>query len=245
MNERFGQPKSLSNCPSLPGKLSIIDILGPSGFLPFLYFGAILLHDLKYSIIHFWTSQVAQVVKDLPAMQETQVRSLGKEDPFEKGRATCSSILAWSIPWTEEPGRLQSMGLPRTEHNWATSAYTHTHTHTHTHTLFTSKAPALLRCSTLFFPSLICCPVWVLGMWALYSQGGLPCSFCSFRSGTQENPKEDGATSGDGSSASDMKVVWPHSSPSASMYIQASAAGQSYTHPPLLGCPQRGSHGSP
>ena len=73
MNELFGQPKTLSNCPSLLGKLSIIDILGSSGFLPFLHFGDILLHELRCSIIHFWASLVAQVVKDLPAMQETQV----------------------------------------------------------------------------------------------------------------------------------------------------------------------------
>ena len=51
-------------------------------------------------------SLVAQMVKYLPAMQETQVRSLGQEDPLEKGMATHSSILAWIIPWTEEPGRL-------------------------------------------------------------------------------------------------------------------------------------------
>ena len=49
-------------------------------------------------------------VKNLPAMQETWVRSLGWEDPLEKGKATHSSIFAWRIPWTEEPGRLQSMG---------------------------------------------------------------------------------------------------------------------------------------
>ena len=49
--------------------------------------------------------------KNLPAMQETQVRSLGREDPLEKGMATHSRILAWRIAWTEEPGRLQSMGL--------------------------------------------------------------------------------------------------------------------------------------
>ena len=55
-------------------------------------------------------SQVAQMVKNLPAMQETQVQSVGWEDPLEKGMATHSSILAWKIPWTEEPGRLQSMG---------------------------------------------------------------------------------------------------------------------------------------
>ena len=56
-------------------------------------------------------SLMAQTVKNLPAMQETPVRSLGREDPLEKGMATHSSILAWRIPWTEEPGGLQSMGL--------------------------------------------------------------------------------------------------------------------------------------
>ena len=55
-------------------------------------------------------SLVAQSVKNLPAMQETQVRSLGREDPLEKEMATRSSTLAWRIPWTEEPGGLQSMG---------------------------------------------------------------------------------------------------------------------------------------
>ena len=55
-------------------------------------------------------SLVAQMVKNLPAMQETQVRSLSWEDPLEKGMATHSSLLAWRIPWTEEPGGLRSMG---------------------------------------------------------------------------------------------------------------------------------------
>ena len=54
---------------------------------------------------------MAQTVKRLPTMQETRVRSLGWEDPLEKEMATHSSILAWKIPWTEEPGRLQSTGL--------------------------------------------------------------------------------------------------------------------------------------
>ena len=61
---------------------------------------------------------VAQMVKNPPAMQENQVRSLGWEDPLEKGMATHSSILAWRITWREEPGRLDSMGwqkLDRTE----------------------------------------------------------------------------------------------------------------------------------
>ena len=56
---------------------------------------------------------MAQMVKNLPAMQETQVQSLGGEDPLEMGIATHSSILAWRIPLTEEPGRLQSMGSQR------------------------------------------------------------------------------------------------------------------------------------
>ena len=57
-----------------------------------------------------WASLVAQMVKNLPAVQEIQVRSLGREDPLEKEMGTHSSILAWRIPWTEEPGRLQSTG---------------------------------------------------------------------------------------------------------------------------------------
>ena len=62
-------------------------------------------------------SLVAQMVKNPPAMQETSVRSLGWEDPLEKGMATHSSILACRIPRTEEPGRLQSMGSQRVGHN--------------------------------------------------------------------------------------------------------------------------------
>ena len=57
------------------------------------------------------------MVKDLPAMQETPVPSLGQEDPLEKGMANHSSILAWRIPWTEEPGRLQSMELQTVGHD--------------------------------------------------------------------------------------------------------------------------------
>ena len=57
-----------------------------------------------------WASLVVQMVKNPPAVQETQVQSLGREGPLEKGMPTHSSILAWRIPWTEEPGGLQSMG---------------------------------------------------------------------------------------------------------------------------------------
>ena len=65
-------------------------------------------------------SLVAQLVKNLPALQEIQVWSLGGEDPLEKEMATHSSILAGIIPWTEKPDRLQSMGLQRVRHNLTT-----------------------------------------------------------------------------------------------------------------------------
>ena len=57
------------------------------------------------------------MVKNLPAMHKTQVRSLGKEDPLEKGMAIHSGILAWRIPWTEQPGGLPSIGSQRVGHN--------------------------------------------------------------------------------------------------------------------------------
>ena len=78
---------------------------------------------------------VAQMVKNLPAMQETWVWSLVQEDPLEKGMATHCSMLAWRIPWTEEPGRLQSMGLQRVRHYWA---------HIHTHTFFFILFPIMV-----------------------------------------------------------------------------------------------------
>ena len=64
-----------------------------------------------------WTSLVAQMVKRLPAVQETRVQSLGREDPLEKEMATHSSTLAWKIPWMEELGRLQSMWSQRVGHD--------------------------------------------------------------------------------------------------------------------------------
>ena len=65
----------------------------------------------------YGASPVTQMVKNLPAVQETWVRSLGLEDPLEKGMATHSSVLPWRIPWTEEPGGLQSVGSQRDGHN--------------------------------------------------------------------------------------------------------------------------------
>ena len=60
---------------------------------------------------------MAQMIKNLPVIEETLVQSLGREDPLEKGMATHSSILAWRAPWTEEPGRIWSRGLQRVRHN--------------------------------------------------------------------------------------------------------------------------------
>ena len=72
---------------------------------------------MKAVAINDWACLVAQKVNNLPAVQETRVRSLGWEKPLEKEMATCSSILAWEIPWTEEPGGLQSMGSQRVRHD--------------------------------------------------------------------------------------------------------------------------------
>ena len=69
-------------------------------------------------------SLVAQTAKNLPAMQETWVWSLGQEDPLEKEMATNFRILAWRIPWTEEPGGLQCMESQRIGHDWATNTFT-------------------------------------------------------------------------------------------------------------------------
>ena len=68
-------------------------------------------------------SLAAQLVKNLPAVQETWVRSLGLEDPLEKETATHSSILAWKISWIEDPGGMQSMGSQRVGHDQVTNTY--------------------------------------------------------------------------------------------------------------------------
>ena len=85
-----------------------------------------ILLELPFSPPLYWfvlsfigASLVAQMVKNLPAMWETWVLSLGWEDPLKKGKTTHSSILAWRVSWTEEPGRLLSMGSQRIRHDWA------------------------------------------------------------------------------------------------------------------------------
>ena len=72
---------------------------------------------LEMTVLGIERGLVAQMVKSLPAMRETWVQSLAREDPLEKQIATHSSVLAWRIPWTEEPGGLQSMGLQRVGHD--------------------------------------------------------------------------------------------------------------------------------
>ena len=79
----------------------------------------------KYSVSHFWWRLQGYMwgfpdgsaAKNLPVLQETQVRSLDQEDPLEEGMVTHSSLLAWRIPWTEEPGGLQSAGSPGVGHD--------------------------------------------------------------------------------------------------------------------------------
>ena len=81
--------------------------------------------NLNFPPALLWASLVAQTAKNLPAVQETMVLSLGWEEPLEKEIATHSSILALRIPWTEEPGELRSMGSQRVGHNWATNIFFH------------------------------------------------------------------------------------------------------------------------
>ena len=99
-------------------------------------------------------SLVAQMVKNLPAMLETWVQSLGWEDPMEKGMATHSSILAWRIPWTEEPGGLQAMGSQRVRHNWGT--FTSLHSPQETNTLISVRLEILLSSSLCTFNFFLC-----------------------------------------------------------------------------------------
>ena len=134
------------------------------------------------------------MVKNLPAMQETWVQSLGQKDPLEKGMAIHCSILAWRIPWTEEPGGLQFVGLQRVRHDWATFTTTD-FTYSEMHETFFN-----LTVFCVFFK--ICLFLAVLGLrccvqalsscseWGLFSScrvwasqcGGLSCGSTDFSS---------------------------------------------------------------
>ena len=106
----FGVPKLFPH--SSVGKESTCNA-GDPGSIP--RWGRSTGEGIGYPLQHSWASLVAQLVKNLPAMRETWVQSLGWEDPLEKGKATQSSILAWRISWT-----IQSMGLQRVGHDWVT-----------------------------------------------------------------------------------------------------------------------------
>ena len=112
----------LCSLPILPNEHYLIKIVVrnfPKGF-PFFFFLSLLEElSIDWNRIILSFIFLAQAVKNLPAMQETWVRSLGWEDPLEKGMAPHSNILGWRIPWTEVPDRLQSMGLQRVRHDWA------------------------------------------------------------------------------------------------------------------------------
>ena len=94
----------------------------------------------------------AQMIKNPPSMWETWVRSLGREDPPEDGMATHSSIITWRIPWTEEPGRLQSMGSQRVGHDWETK---------HNNSAFWDVSPTLS--SRLLLSLLVCLNIHLSG----------------------------------------------------------------------------------
>ena len=103
-----------------------------------------------------WASLVAQTVKNLPAMQKLWFWSLGQEDPLEEEMATHSSILAWRIPWREEPGGLQSKGSQRVGHDWATN--TNSFHHCIHKSVFCISIPALkIGISTIFLDSVYMC----------------------------------------------------------------------------------------
>jgi len=110
-------------CSSL---VSLMTVFSFYSYISCTYFVRIILKHFVWGSVNVngTVSLVAHIIKNLPAMKETWVPSLSQEDSLEKGMATHSSILAWWIPWTEEPGRLQSMGSQRVGHNWATNTHT-------------------------------------------------------------------------------------------------------------------------
>ena len=104
-------------CSSLPNCFCIISLWSP-------YYFPITPYYYPYYLLLPIASLVAHTVKNLPAMHEIQVQSLGKEDPLENGMVIHSRMLAWRILWTEEPGRLQSIVSQRVRQDWATNTFT-------------------------------------------------------------------------------------------------------------------------
>ena len=107
-------------------------------------------------------SQVAQCWKahlTVQKTQETQVWSLGWEDPLEEEMATHSGILAWKISWTEDPGGLQPTGSQRVRQDWAAHTHTHTHTHTHVIDILLAICHSQLLCQLACFSLRISVPI--------------------------------------------------------------------------------------
>ena len=102
--------KQILYCLNHQGSPLIGDRDSPTQYKPISILPNYIYKDLKGHTDDLVASLVAQTIKNLPATQETQVQFLGWEDPLKGGMATHSTILAWRMPWTEEPGRLQSMG---------------------------------------------------------------------------------------------------------------------------------------
>ena len=103
----------VTGCVFLIPHISITKMVAPCGVY--------VLTRVLFLIVSLTHCHVSEMVKNLPAVQEAKVQSLGREGPLERGMATNSRTLAWIIPWTGEPGRLQSMGSHRVRHDWATS----------------------------------------------------------------------------------------------------------------------------
>ena len=114
-------------------------------------------------MIKYEASLVVQTVKNLPAMQEIQVWSLGQEDPLLKGMANHSSILAWRIPWTKEPGGLQSMELQSVRHDWASCTHKYVEVKPQTNII----RMTLKICVKLILPHLLYSAVPTFCMWSL------------------------------------------------------------------------------
>ena len=127
VNNFLSKTSGCTKSPSFPNStvLHLFTLARSAHFLPWNIFWLLCFHStFMPSFWYQWASLVTQMVKNLPAVEETWVQSLSWQDPLQKGMATHSSILAWRIPWTEEPGGLQLMGSQRVGHNWVTNTFT-------------------------------------------------------------------------------------------------------------------------
>ena len=126
-DSRAGSPWWFVKPGAEPGSCSTrIECTFPVEVLPWKLPWQLLLSNpgFDFQLHKLGASLVAPMVKHPPAVQETQVQLLHWEGPLEKGMATHSSVLVWRIPWTEEPGRLQSMGSQRVRYDWVTNTFT-------------------------------------------------------------------------------------------------------------------------